>query len=490
MVSFAHALYPMPYSVEREMEASESKEYLTHTSIHAERLHAISKVILQPVSWNLELLGRVIQPLPGENKDHVLWGVIVRIAALILWVVTLPLALAALVIGFPLRCIAHQYRPAFSYLDNTSNKSLAETLDNIITLTKEFPLHVRTHNLGLVPPFMSTTGDLRAPSERAAEIVKDLIDDPNAPDVIFFQEVFDEEATEILVNGLKERYPYIVYHVAPQISGFSSGSFVASRGVIHDVKFERFDHMTSPESMSPRGITRVRLNAEGKPVLLYGVHTQALIGEERANSRALQLDQLKAFMDEDAENMPDAVQVVMGDFNTSHVTAWGEDNLDPSGQAEEAVLEKLDSYFVDPFLDTHDGLTGKRHKGDPAFLESDNKRMGEENLPEPRGSWFHGPFADPGALLAWKMKSDREEHHRPEPKKLEEIALEESTWGTPSWHENQTAKTARFDYILVPKKQAVPVEVDVEIRRTVVPKDKQSASSDHLPVDANIWLKG
>lgn len=482
----ASPLYPTRYSTALEgsglREVSQSN-FRTHASILAERLHRTSETILWPARLHVQLLAHIIEPLPGAGKENRLQGIAIRVSSLALSILLTPVALLSTALALPFRSIAHRYRPAISYLDNSSSKKAKGKRSEELLLTKENPLSIRTHNVGFVTSSMSTAGDLRPPTERAKELVKSILEDSKKPDVIFFQETFHEDATRILANGIKEEYPYIVHSVAPHISGFSSGALVASKYPIEGVKFQRLGHMSGPETLSPRGIIRIRLNSSQGPLLLYGAHTQALIGETRAKARFKQLEEMKELMDLDAKKEPGIPQVLMGDFNTSRITAWGEDNLEPKGQAEAEVMERLGEYFEDPYLADHDPLTGERTKGKPFYLQKDNERLGEDPV-EPSGSWYQGPFDKKGLILSEKMKRDRRKYGRPDPKKI--IPLEKSTWGTRHWHSHQTAKTARFDYILFPKKNKLKAKV--EIRRVIVPKGAKSASSDHLPVDGRIWI--
>lgn len=490
----ASPLYAVKYKVEVEQKALKklsSGKFHTHLSIHMERLHAISEAIFLPARWSGQLFGRIIEPLPGAGKEFPLWGIAIRIASLVLWIITLPVAAISALLAFPLRCIDHPYRPILSHIDNSAAIGAKAKIPEELQLTKEQPLHVRTHNLGFVPSSMSITGDLRPPIERAKELVTSICGDSIKPDIIFFQETFNEDATRVLCEGIKQEYPYIIHSVAPQISGFSSGALIASKYPIKEMKFQRFDHIAPPESMAPRGIIRVRLESRQGPLLLYGVHMEALIGEKRAKARFHQLEEIKQFMQVDAEQNPEARQILMGDFNTSRITAWGEDNLNPKGQAEEKVLERLNHYFDDLYLRDHDPFTGVRTSGKPRYLDVDN-RWFNENLPEPSGSWYHGPFADPGFSLSGKMRYDRWKYNRPVAERVSKIAVGPSTWGTRAWHLQQVANTARFDYILTPRQRAAAdkrLEGRVEIRRTTVPPQAQSASSDHLPVDGMIWVE-
>lgn len=485
-------LYSHNHKIEvepKQLAWLESKRYKTHTSIHAERLHQVSEALFLPARYNMQLFGRIFQPCPGANKGNRAWQIAMRVAAFVLWLITIPLALISALIAFPLRCIDHAFRPAISFLNNSASVIARKKTQADLVLTQDNPLHIRTHNLGLVSTSFSIVGDLRAPEVRARELVESIVMDLSKPDIIFFQEAFHEDATAILCEGIKQEYPYIIHNVLPQISGFNSGALIASKYPIADVKFQRLSHMIGPERMSPRGIIRVSLKSNHGPIFLYGVHTQALLGEERAKARYEQLEEIRQYMENDADVTPNALQVIMGDFNTSRVTAWGEDNLKPKGQAEEKTYKRLQDYFDDIYLRDHNEVTGQRTEGEAAYLPVDNERLSEPLL-EPSGSWYLGPYAEPGFFLTAAKRLDRLFYDRPPPRPAKGIDVPKSTWGTRTWRKEQTACTARFDYILLPKsKGQAKLDGRAEIRRVFVPQEAQSAPSDHLPVDAKIWIK-
>ncbi len=114
------------------------------------------------------------------------------------------------------------------------------------------------------------------------------------------------------------------------------------------------------------------------------------------------------------------------------------------------------------------------------------------DLKEPTGSWYYGPFAEPGIFLSLKEYLEKWWYQLPEPNQY--IELGKPLWGTPQWQKEQRA-TARFDYILVPRddEQAIKREKTIEgiceIRRPCVAEDAQSASTDHFPIDARIWIQ-
>lgn len=492
----AKLVYSSRYHSQKSLPKQTCKEtaiFKTHTSIHAERLHKLSEASLIPGRFAAQLLAHLVEPLAGKDKNHPLIGLAKRVAAAALLILSIPFIIPSLMIGIPLRLIDHQFRPAISYIDNSSSSMANSKKTENLVMTQENPLHIRSHNLGFVSTTMSIAGDLRDPIDRAKELVISINGDNQKPDIIVFQETFHEDATRVLCEGIKNEYPYIIHSVAPSFTGFNSGALIASKYPVEEIEFQTLGHMLGPEKASPRGIIKVQLTSPNGPLFLYGIHTQALIGEERAQSRFEQLKEIKKLMEDDLIKTPQAMQVLVGDFNTSRVTAWGEDNKTGEGkllkgQSEAKVLDALNTYFDDPFIQDHDELTGLRKAGSqPIFLDSDNQRMGV-HLEEPSGSWFHGPFADPGFILSNKMKKDRKAQGRGEPEKAKGIKVDKPSWGTPEWHDKQTANTARFDYILLPKDDT-KLSAVVEIRRPYVPKGTQSASSDHLPVDAQIWRK-
>lgn len=462
-----------------------TQKFCTHLSEIAENLHAFSQLLFIPGCKCLQALAVIIEPQAGEKKDDVFWGIANRVASFAVLVLCAPAALILSPFAFLLRCIDHTYRPALSLLQTPLTSKYQPSHLN---LTKKEPLHIRTHNLGFVSTSMSTIGDLRHPMERVVEVVEGIIGDAHQPDIIFFQETFHEDAAKALATGIKSAYPNIVHSVAPQVGGFNSGTMIASKYPIKEIKFQRFGYFLGFENLFPRGITRVTLEtANGDEIFLYGVHTQAFLGKERAKSREKQLEQIQAFMQTDRNKNPQALQILVGDFNTSRVTDWGEDNF-TTEQPEKKVLEKFNEIFHDLFLNSHDEVTGLRKVNrPPRYLKYDNTRLGQNNLLEPSGSWYHGPFAKIETLLKVKEAYEQWKHGLVKPKMAEGITIYPSTWGMKEWQKYQIANTARYDYICVPKEQKDSIMGEVEIRRAFVRRGSPSASTDHLPVDAKIW---
>jgi len=489
--------YPDNYSVRisgEQLKGLAKTAFYTHTSPTAEKIHRASQFALIPWKKSCQLIASSLQPRPGAKKDDGSYltsrpvrslmgvaGVLMIIGSTAFAILTSPVHIAAL-------CV-YRSRPVISYIDN-SDKTKPQVLPKLL---QEQPFHVRSHNLGFVLETMSIIGDLRPVCERAHEVADNVLNDPHQPDLILFNEAFHEDGTRILCDKLKDQYHYILSGVLPSGSGFNSGALVASKHPILDVQFHCLEHNIGPERLSPKGVIRVKIQTAEGPIHVYSAHTQALIGKDRADARFKQLIQIDSLMKKDFEedHIP---QILTGDLNTSIITAWGESNIADENNPELKVQKQLNNSFVDLYLNDHDAYNGLRTSGTPQFLNSDNQRMGlSGRLPEPSGSWYIGPFAEPTTFLASNVfnhnQKDRQKNQYSAPPANGIKVEAPATWGTGQWRTRQPANTSRFDYVVVPKHCASLLDGRVEIRRIVVPEGAQSASTDHLPVDAVIWRK-
>jgi endonuclease/exonuclease/phosphatase family metal-dependent hydrolase len=346
--------------------------------------------------------------------------------------------------------------------------------------TSSGPFTVRTHNLGFVYDFMRIVGDLRDVKTRAAEIGHWLRTSPELPEVIVFQEGFHLDATGVLCEQLKEKYPYVIHNIAPHISGLNNGAIIASQHPIEELTYRPFDNMLGPEKWSTRGLIKVRIQRNGKPIDVYGTHLQALLGKERAAVRAQQIGQIAEWVKEDQRKNPASAAIVVGDMNASQVTAWGE-----RSEEDAVFFEKAEKDFVDIFRNDHDEL-GKRTSGSPRYAQKDSPEG--HHLEEPSGSWFVGPFADKGLIMSLKELYERVVHHVPVKTQAKKMPRPHH-WGTPNWSAVQHACSARFDFIFRFKKSRFTGWFDrAEIRRVKVDPKVQSAPSDHAPLDARIRI--
>lgn len=490
----AQTMYADDYSVKltkEQLQSAAKDHFSTHTHHTAEKIHQISQFLLLPWRKSAQLIGRSFQSRPGANKEDVtclrsrpirilmgIGGFIGLICSVAIAILTSPVHLAAL--------IAYKFRPVMGVIDNSKKIDSAA----LCPMTEEKPFTVQTHNLGFIIETLSITGDLRPVCERAKGLAESIKNDSYLSDVIMFQEAFHEDGTHILCEELKSQYPYIISGVLPTASGFNSGTLVMSKYPIEDVHFHCLEYNLGPERLAPKGMMRIKIQTAAGPMHIYGTHTQAILGKDRANARILQLLQIYNIMKADFEN--DGIpQILVGDLNTSVCTAWGEDNMADPRNPERAVQEVLNKCFKDLYLNDHDPRTGLRTQDKAQYLASDNTRMGlpENALPEPSGSWYVGPFATKSTFLnasvITKGEMDRKMHKYTAPP-IKEIRVAPPTWGTKEWRNQQAANTARFDYVCVPDYCKNLLDGNVEIRRDAVPPNVQSAHTDHLKTHARI----
>lgn len=481
-------------------------QYHTHTSYFAEAMHWLSGVLLWPSSIFMHTVAFAYAPDAGQYKDNRYWKSAVRalsFAGLCFFMFTtlsggltpnatvIMLGLLSTALGYLIRYFDFKYRPLACYLINKS--------DNDYTLPPTH-LHIRTHNLALVPTTVARLTDIRDPYLRADELVKAIKTGPKSPDILFCQEapLHNEDAVQVLVKGLSEIYPYIIYNVAPGFLGFTSGSLVASRFPIKFESFEPFKHMVPPHDGPLRGILIVSVQTWQGRILFANVHTQSLSKPEYAQAREKQLQDLYDVAKKTSDKLECPI-VVLGDMNTSRMTASGRDALNPPTHVEIPVLNKLDKLYDDPFLKNHTPDTGKRTKGTSFFLPQDAKVIcpnNPEELKEPTGTWY-GEIGASGSAAIYssdstmkKKEKNKPEMHTPRVS-LVDMRKSPCLWGTSKWTEKESTFTARFDRILFLKntKQSGKLDADVEIRHNIPANGQQSASTDHLPVDAFIKFK-
>lgn len=436
-----------------------------------DRMHKILYFLQLPLSRSLLYTARIIEPFSGKKRTNLFVKLVARVSSLslsLLWGIA---ALATTPILAPFRLLFHAKRPLIRFIQPEINPVIPEG-----------PIHIRTHNIAQGPESFVALTDLRPNHERAEELVSSILTDPNAPRLMVFQEAYNQTG-ELL--RLQDTYPYIVHSVAPDVLGLSSGFFIASQYPVEQIEF-RVMPMEWPERVIGRGAIKIRVKTPLGKLDLFGVHLQALLGKKRADRRLEQLEHLHAWMEAEY-NQEGIPQILLGDLNTSSITAWGEDNEDLQ-QPESRVLQFFRGHFTDSFAEEHDPITGIRIRGRAQFLEGDNRRMGVE-LDEPTGTWYHGPFAQKGIGLSIKQIWDQIKYHYPAPRKIRKVQVP-ADWGTEEWHATQAANTARFDFIAAPRHCQNRFEfIAAEIRRIAVAKRLASAPSDHLPVDYVFTLR-
>ena len=133
------------------------------------------------------------------------------------------------------------------------------------------------------------------------------------PDVMVFQEAYDSELTEILIEGLKDRYAHLFVHLGPNPQGYEGGCMVLSKYPVH-----QFTH-TSFKNNSPslnRGFATLEIKASQKAAhsSLRIIGTHILYGYDaiEKRKREKQIEQIQ----EHIHSLAPCPTLIAADFNT------------------------------------------------------------------------------------------------------------------------------------------------------------------------------
>lgn len=145
-------------------------------------------------------------------------------------------------------------------------------------------LKVMTWNTGLGPGFMSIDNRLKKPEERIDSILE-MIDQQDA-NILSLQEVFDEDATNLLVQELNKRGYDCVHSVLGSSSiTLSSGLLLAVKresGIhleIEEIKVWKFRNLAGADALANKGLLGLKLNmvryGVSQTLHLFNTHLQA-----------------------------------------------------------------------------------------------------------------------------------------------------------------------------------------------------------------------
>lgn len=296
----------MAASIQR---VSNSADLQFCTNPIAEKLYRAGTALLRPFEYQANLATKLFSPSfrPGKsfadlNLAQKIWKVL-RICTVCTLVIPLITGLLALV-GTLLRVIGLRFSPTYTIQQNDDR--------HFKTLSDDEDLTATSYNVGLMPGYIRNLNNLRSSNKRAQEIGThgDFLE--RNSHVICFQECFDEEATSILCDSLKEIYPHILRRVDPNAAGLGSGLVIASQFEIQEVHQGRFEMAKSEDAFAHKGFVGVRLKLnEEKDLWVYTTHLQAKTGEEYSALRSQQI----AFLIDQIP--PERKALVLGDFNIS-----------------------------------------------------------------------------------------------------------------------------------------------------------------------------
>jgi endonuclease/exonuclease/phosphatase family metal-dependent hydrolase len=181
-------------------------------------------------------------------------------------------------------------------------------------------IRLLTYNLAMLPLFTGI-----AKKERARAFINEICNHRHY-DILCLQEIFDEEIRQQLVNGLKDRYPYMVEKSSDHdIFNEDSGLFFASRFPILRHTYREFyaKSIGTWDALVDKGlfIACLKLGTDDNQRILhiYNAHLQS--DKPGYKTRKSQLAQVRRFVEkalktERQKSKPLKVSaVLLGDFN-------------------------------------------------------------------------------------------------------------------------------------------------------------------------------
>lgn len=112
-------------------------------------------------------------------------------------------------------------------------------------------------NVAAMPALCTRWNGNRPVEERMEEVVEFINTYPERIHTIALEEVFTDEAIQILVERLKTEFPYSVHHCGKNILGLSGGILFLSRFPIVDAEYRSFSNRAGTNYFSQKGCLAV-----------------------------------------------------------------------------------------------------------------------------------------------------------------------------------------------------------------------------------------
>ncbi|WP_422467561.1 endonuclease/exonuclease/phosphatase family protein [Endozoicomonas sp. ALC013] len=424
--------------------------------------HYLGRFLSRPVSLVADSATRLFaHDQPGKSspssegekqtKNVPLWArKVARVTAVTLFLVP---SLALGILGFSLRMIGNLFRKDISLIQSSVPPAV---------YYPEQGLHLMTYNTGLMPSFIRNLNDLRSSQQRSGEIAAALTCNPDViPDVVCFQEMFDQQAAKRLCQDLSGHYHHIVHSVAPRETGLNSGLAIASKYSVQEVSFRPFSDLAAEDQLANKGLLRIVLDlGNDKTAVVYNTHLQAKDGQTYDAIRVGELRQIRRWVEADSDNDRRNNRhhhgiFLMGDLNIARSDEQGRViKNEQYQQGRKALGEK----FTDSYYETHDEENDTRlvERSESFFVNSDQAAIKTADRREPDGSWYLGA----GNKVRYP-------------------------WGSKRWKAHpQVASHCIYDRQLVYRDIEKKWASHTEIRQLGldVADDLESGLSDHLPV--------
>ena len=160
-------------------------------------------------------------------------------------------------------------------------------------------ISVLTYNVWMRPTFLFHNDQVNRAFELSDMIVK------NQFDIIFLQECFDKKCIKIVVDKLKDIYPYMIL---PQNIGtiINSGLLVLSKYPLSNIDFQKFPKLVGADRLASKGFTKFDINIDSIIISAMLLHQQAGDTKKRSIIRKDNLSMIYS----------NKTDIIGGDFNT------------------------------------------------------------------------------------------------------------------------------------------------------------------------------
>ncbi len=284
-----------------------------------------------------------------------------------------------------------------------------------------------------------------------------------APAVISFQEVFDENAAAILIQKLKNHYPYVVHAVGQGKLTVGSGLMIFSRYPIVDAYFKTYTNtMLGEETLASKGFLGVKIKINTQQfITVYNSHTQSGGGIFKKLStwwngttsyrRGVEFGEMAAHMKKWEKEPPKAEPNLIyqktfltGDLNTklnderrmiSESAGTSALNGFERGQIKYAGQKALFDHFIPTvptnFIDTREIIHKLEHNTSEEVKEahsSAGKHQGKKDNPDNIAicnalDLFTGTVPSDAVLISTITKKSPIDHKKSQPKIIDALLM-------------------------------------------------------------------
>lgn len=218
-------------------------------------------------------------------------------------------------------------------------------------------LHIMTFNLAGVPDWLAARNYVMPVSKRIAHVMPALekeceVNAISLPDIMCFQEMFDERACETLALELKKKgYDSLVYDVGASSINLNSGLFLASKYPLSDVAFYPHPIKGGIEQYANKGLLIATVHVGDKRFIVANTHLNGGAPGGGYLPRAIQIKAIQAHLDRYIQQRLDKGQRVDGAFLS------GDMNIAPIDTDKDQLIFEFEWYLHQLIADPEKAAT-------------------------------------------------------------------------------------------------------------------------------------